>query len=143
MRPHLPLAFALAIAAAAGGTLARDSGFTVSVQVVDRRPATGLLDAIPVPPRAQAFDLRGSSRSYAFYGPPGEAAAFYEQRMPALGYHALHRQDGTTTRQLWSGAQSRVRLVLEPALGGDLTRIRIDVGPATAAAPTASPPDAG
>lgn len=133
MRPHLPLAFALAIAMA-GSASARDSVFTVGVQVVDRRPAPGLLDAIPVPPRAQAFDLRDSSRSYAFPGPPGAAAAFYAERMPALGYHALHRQDGPSARQLWSDGRSRVQLQIEPALGGDLTRIRIDVGLATASA---------
>ncbi len=133
MRPYLPLAFALAIVLA-GPASARDSALTVSVQVVDRRPATGLLDAIPVPPQARVFDRRVSSRSYAFSGPAAAAAAFYAERMPALGYHALHRHDGASARQLWSDGRSRVRLQIDPALGGELTRIRVDVGLATASA---------
>src|SRR5690606_21247233 len=57
---------------------ARDATIGVSVQVVDRRPASALLDAIPVPEQARMFDANAHARSYALVGTPESAAAFFE-----------------------------------------------------------------
>ena len=136
MRPHLTLAFLLALGGLAGVAQARDTTIGVSVQVVDRRPASALLDAIPVPEQARMFDANGHARSYAWAGTPDSAAAFFESEMPRHGYRALAlRGEGPALQQLWASERGRVVVRLDQAMGGaELTRIRINVGAARAAA---------
>jgi len=137
MRTYQTLAFLL-VGGIAGIALARDGSFAVGVHVVDRRPATALLDAIPVPPQARAFDSRGHARSYVWPGTPAAAAAFFDAELPPRGYRSLTRAgQGQALQQVWGDARGRVVVQLEQALGGnDLTRIRISVAaaPATGAA---------
>ena len=126
MRPHLPLTIILATCVVALAH-ASSGSFGVSVQVIDRRSAPALLDAIPVPPQARLFDAGDSGRSYAWSGTPEEAAAFFDLEMPRRGYRAL-RQDapGDAVEQVWAGKQGRVLLQLRRAIGSvPVTRIRI------------------
>jgi len=135
MRNYQTLALLLFVGGIAGIAFARDGSFAVGVQVVDRRPALALLDAIPVPPQARAFDSTGHARSYVWPGTPAAAAAFFEVELPRRGYRSLaHSGQGHALQQVWGGDRSRVVLQLEQALGStDLTRIRISVGAARAA----------
>ena len=121
----------LVIGGLAGIATARDGTFSVGVQVVDRRPVPGLLDAIPVPPQARILDGGGHARAYAWHGTTEAAASFFDGEMPQRGYRPLARLvRGQALHQVWSDGRERVVLQLEPALGGaPLTRIRISVGP--------------
>lgn len=145
MRTYQTLALLLFVGGIAGIAFARDGSFTVGVQVVDRRPALALLDAIPVPPQARAFDSTGHARSYVWPGTPAAAAAFFELELPQRGYRALVRSgEGQALQQVWGGDRGRVVLQLEQALGGtDLTRIRISVGAARAAGVASAVPGGG
>ncbi|MGY1408013.1 hypothetical protein ACW5EG_00310 [Luteimonas sp. A611] len=143
MRTCQTLAFLLLVGGIAGIALARDGSFAVGVQVVDRRPASALLDAIPVPPQARVFDSNGHVRSYVWPGTPAAAAAFFEVELPQRGYRALARRgQGQAMQQVWGDGRGRVVLQLEQALGSaDLTRIRISVARATGL-PAAMPGEA-
>lgn len=139
MRPYQTLAFFLALGGLAGVAPARDTAIGVSVQVVDRRPASALLDAIPVPAQARMFDASGHARSYAWAGTPDSAATFFETQMPRHGYRVLAlRGEGAALQQVWAGERGRVVVQLDQAMGGaELTRIRINVGAARAPLATA------
>lgn len=141
MRPYLTLTVVLAMAGLAVLAHARDGSFAVGVQVVDRRPAPALLDAIPVPPRAQGFAAGDSGRSYAYPGTTGSAAAFYEVEMTQRGYRLLaRRSDGEVVRQIWADRRTRVSVELEQALGvSPLTRIRIGASVAPEAVAVEAP----
>jgi len=138
MRTSQTLALLLLVGGLAGIALARDGSFAVGVQVVDRRPASVLLDAIPVPPQARAFASNDHARSYVWPGTPGAAAAFFDLELPRRGYRVLARSgQGQALQQVWGDDRGRVVLQLEQAMGGtDLTRIRISGGAARAAAAT-------
>ncbi|TYT26285.1 hypothetical protein FZO89_08430 [Luteimonas viscosa] len=127
MRPHLTLTVVLAMAGLAVLAHARDGSFAVGVQVVDRRAVPALLDAIPVPPRAQEFAAGEHGRSYAYPGTAGSAAAFYETAMAQRGYRLLaRRSEGGGVRQVWADQRTRVSVDLDQAFGASpLTRIRI------------------
>jgi len=140
MRPYQILAFLLALGGLAGVAPARDAVIGVGVQVVDRRPASALLDAIPVPAQARMFDASGHARSYAWAGTPDSAAAFFATEMPRHGYRSLApRGDGRALQQVWASERGRVVVRLDRAIGGaELTRIRIHAGAAQAPAAAAA-----
>ncbi len=121
---------------------ARDGSFAVGVQVVDRRPASAVLDAIPVPPQARILDGGGHARAYAWPGTAEAAAGFFDAEMPRHGYRPLARLvRGQALHQVWSDGRGRVVLQLEQAMGAaGLTRIRISAGPERAAAMAAGAP---
>lgn len=134
MRTLQTLVLLLLVGGCAGIALARDGSFAVGVQVVDRRPAAALLDAIPVPPQARVFDSSSHARSHVWAGTPEAAAAFFDVELPQRGYRALARSgDGQAMQQVWADGRGRVVLQLEQVLGStDLTRIRISVAAARA-----------
>lgn len=140
MRHFLAPAVAAALFAAAAAHAGGDR-FTVSVEVVDRRAAPAVFDAIPVPPQARLFEAGAGVRNYAWPGEPAQAAAFFDAEMPRRGYRALGRRgDGAAVQQLWQGERSRVLLRLQPVLGSAPgTRIRVVASSplAPAGAPTA------
>jgi hypothetical protein len=88
------------------------------VQVVDRRAAPSLLNAIPVPPQARPFATGNDGRSYAWPGSLDAAATFFDTEMPRRGYRALNRSgDGEAVQQLWENDRGRVLLRLQRVLG--------------------------
>ncbi len=122
LTPVVVAALFAAAAAHAGG-----DRFAVSAEVIDRRAAPAVFDAVPMPPQARLFEDAAGVRNYAWTGEPAQAAAFFDAEMPRRGYRALsQRGDGAGMQQLWQGERSRVLLRLQPVLGSAPgTRIRL------------------
>lgn len=132
---RLPIALCVLLVAgllSAPQARAQQASFRVGAQVVSSRAAAPLLQSLPRPPDSRPMATAAPGTHHVFPGTVAEAAVFYRQAMPAVGFALLSSEQdagGTALRQLWSDGERRVVVALEGALGAvPATRIGLQAG---------------
>lgn len=137
-RRHWQVALAVLLGAAllSWWVLAGTTGgwFAVGAQVVSSRDSRDALDAIPLPsPLRDGYTATALPRFHTFLGSPEQAARFFRERLPDLGF-TLEKEwwsRGDAMFQTWRRGNARVHIAMQAPCSGppQPTRIGLDITP--------------